>query len=123
MYLYEDISKEERERLLDNLAEKVVKYNLAVPGIIFFESTKYLNRIGSQFLVFSSPIVDTVLPSLEIEKYAAILEERSSVEYLLDKIEELENEKRKEKEMKKKNKKGLIKKIKDSLFGENGKEK
>ncbi len=123
MYLYEDISQEERERLLDQLAEKIVKYNLAVPGIIFFDSTKYLNRIGSQLLVFSSPIVDTILPSLEIEKYAAILEKRSSVEYLLDKIEELENEKRKEKEENKKDKRSLFKKIKGFLFGENGKEK
>lgn len=123
MYLYEDISKEERERLLDNLAKKIVKYNLAVPGIIFFESTKYLNRIGSQFLVFSSPIVDTILPKIEVEKYAALLEKRSSVEYLLDKIEELENEKRKEKAQKKKKKKGLFEKIKNSLFGKNGKEK
>src|SRR6056297_854114 len=120
MYLYDDISKEEREKLLDQLASKIVKWNMGVPGIMFFDSTKYLNRVGSQFLVFSSPIVDSIFPSWEIDKFAAILEKRSSVEYLLDKIEELENEKRKKE--KKKNKKSIFKKIKN-IFGKERKEK
>lgn len=126
MYLYDDISKEEREELLDKLASKIVKWNMGVPGIMFFDSTKYLNRVGSQFLVFSSPIVDSIFPSWEIDKFAAILEKRSSVEYLLDKIEELENEKRKKekkiKEERKKNKKSIFKKIKN-IFGKERKEK
>jgi len=126
MYLYDDISKEEREKLLDQLASKIVKWNMGVPGIMFFDSTKYLNRVGSQFLVFSSPIVDSIFPSWEIDKFAAILEKRSSVEYLLDKIEELENEKRKKekkiKEERKKNKKSIFKKIKN-IFGKERKEK
>jgi len=126
MYLYDDISKEEREKLLDQLASKIVKWNMGVPGIMFFDSTKYLNRVGSQFLVFSSPIVDSIFPSWEIDKFAAILEKRSSVEYLLDKIEELENEKRKKekkiKEERRKNKKSIFKKIKN-IFGKERKEK
>lgn len=116
MYFYEDIPKEERERMLDKLAKIVVKYNLSVPGIIFFDSTKYLNRIGSQFLVFSSPVLNSIIPSWEADKYAAIFEKRESVEYLLDRIEELEDKKRRRveelKDMQKdSDKKGFFKKI------------
>lgn len=90
--LYEDISQEERIRLLDKLAKEIVRWQLAIPAIIFLESSKYLNRIGSQFLIFLSPVVTAVFTTWELEKYALIFEERSNIDYLLDTIEVLDKE-------------------------------
>ncbi len=90
--LYEDISQEERVRLLDKLAKEIVRWQMAIPAIIFLESSKYLNRIGSQFLIFLSPVVTAVFTTWELEKYALIFEERSNIDYLLDTIETLDRE-------------------------------
>lgn len=90
--LYEDISQEERVRLLDKLAKEIVRWQLAIPAIIFLESSKYLNRIGSQFLIFLSPVVTAVFTTWELEKYAIIFEERSNIDYLLDTIESMDKE-------------------------------
>jgi hypothetical protein len=105
MYLYEDIPEAERHALLDKLAGEVVRFHMATPAIIFLESTKYMNRIGSQFLIFLSPVVTAIFTKWELEKYAVIIEERENIEYLLDKIEELDRQQQdKEKEWKAKRK-------------------
>ncbi len=92
MLLYEDIPQEERIRLLDKLANEIIRWHMGIPAIIFLESSKYLNRIGSQFLIFLSPVVTAVFTSWELEKYAVIIEERSNIDYLLDTIEAAEKE-------------------------------
>ena len=43
---------EEEDAVLDKLARKVVARRMAVPAILFLESTKPLNFIASQVLVF-----------------------------------------------------------------------
>ena len=120
MYLYEDIPKDERYALLDKLAREVVRFHMATPAVIFLESTKYMNRVGSQFLIFISPIVTAIFTKWELEKYAVIMEERDNIEYLLDKIEELDQEQQaKEKELKaqRKEEKRKRKKARKSIFG------
>jgi len=78
--------------------------------------------VGSQFLIFISPIVTAIFTKWELEKYAVIMEERSNIEYLLDKIEEGDQEQQaKEKELKaqrkeekrkrRQNRKSIFKKI------------
>ncbi len=114
-YLYEDISPEERVGMLDKVAGQVVKYHMATPAIVFIESTKYLNRVGSQFLIFLSPVVNAIFTAWELEKFAVVLEERENVEYLLDKIEELDAELR-EKEKKERLERKAQRKRKKSLF-------
>jgi len=122
MYLYDDIPAEERYLLLDKLAQEVVGFHMATPAVIFLESTKYMNRVGSQFLIFVSPIVTAIFTKWELEKYAVIMEERENIEYLLDKIEELDQEqqakekelkaqRKEEKRLKRKNRKSIFKKI------------
>lgn len=127
MYLYEDLSKEEIESSLDKLAAVIVKWNMAVPAIVFLESSKYLNRIGSQFLIFLSPIVSVVFSKWELEKYAVIFEKKENIEYLLDKIEELDAEaverEKAARILRRKEKKGFLRKIFGKRKGDaNGKQ-
>ncbi len=114
-FIYEDIPAEERNALLDKVAAQVVRFHMAVPAVVFLESTKYMNRLGSQFLIFASPVVSAVFTSWEIEKFAVIMEERDNVEYLLDRIEELDAEMI-EKEKAEKIARKALKRKKKSLF-------
>ncbi|MCJ7508428.1 MAG: hypothetical protein MUO85_06815 [candidate division Zixibacteria bacterium] len=93
----------EQEELLHKVAQKVVRWKMSVPAILFLESVKPLNYLGSQMMVFFEPFVQTVFTWKDYDQYRIIMEERENVEKLLQKIEELDAiEKEKEKEAKKK---------------------
>ncbi|HEX9917221.1 MAG TPA: hypothetical protein VGB16_05740 [candidate division Zixibacteria bacterium] len=93
----------EQEELLRKVAQKVVRWKMSVPAILFLESVKPLNYLGSQMMVFFEPFVQTVFTWKDYDQYRIIMEERENVEKLLQKIEELDAiEKEKEKEGKKK---------------------
>jgi hypothetical protein len=93
----------EQEELLHKVAEKVVRWKMSVPAILFLESVKPLNYIGSQMMVFFEPFVQTVFTWKDYDQFRIIMEERENTERLLQKIEELDAiEKEKEKEAKKK---------------------
>lgn len=74
--------------ILDKLAHKVVEWQMTAPAIIFLESVKPLNYIGSQAMVFFEPIVQAVFAFKDYNTLRTALERRESIEVLLQKIEE-----------------------------------
>jgi hypothetical protein len=95
-------SEEEDRKLIDAVAARVVRMGLAVPAIFFLESTKPLSYVGSQVLVFLEPFVKSVLTVASYDRFVALLEDRSNVEKLLRRIEDMDEEAReREKEEKK----------------------
>jgi hypothetical protein len=80
----------EENAVLDKLANKVVDKGMAVPAILFLESVKPLNYIGSQMMVFFEPIVQTVFNFKDYSTLRTTLEKRNSIEILLLKIEEFD---------------------------------
>jgi len=74
--------------ILDRLSAKVVEWDMAVPAMLFLETVKPLNYVGSQALVFFGPIAKTLFAVEDYEELVALMEERSSVEALLTRIEE-----------------------------------
>jgi hypothetical protein len=96
---------EEDRKLIDAAASRLVRMGLAVPAIFFLESTKPLSYVGSQALVFLEPFVKSVLTVASYDRFVALLEDRSNVEALLRRIEDLDEEAREqEKEEKKRTK-------------------
>ena len=85
------------QKLISNLAKKIVRHGLAVPAIFFLEMVKYLAFFGSQLLVFFGPIITVFIASHSYYKYAELLEDRKNVEFLLTEIEKMEEEKDNEK--------------------------
>jgi hypothetical protein len=85
---------EEDEKLLDAVAERVVRMGMAVPAIFFLESTKPLSYIGSQALVFLEPFVKSFLNLASYDRFVALLEDRRSIERLLRKIEDRDEQAR-----------------------------
>jgi len=81
----------QEDALLDKLARKVVEKGMSVPAILFLESIKPLNFIGSQVLVFFEPIVQTLFNFKDYDTFRTSLEKRESVEILLLKIEEYDS--------------------------------
>ena len=75
------------KKIISNLAKEIVNRGMSVPAIFFFESTKYISFIGSQFLVFLGPIATCFINNKKYYNYTELLEERENIEYLLNEIE------------------------------------
>ena len=83
-------------KIISQLAKKIVRHGLAVPAIFFIEMVKYLSFFGSQMMVFFGPIITVFIPSHSYYKYAELFEDRKNVEYLLIEIERMESKKNNE---------------------------
>ncbi len=79
---------EEQEAVLDKLARKTVEKGMTVPAIMFLESVKPLNYIGSQTMIFFEPIVQSVFNFRDYDVLRAAMERRESVEIVILLIEE-----------------------------------
>lgn len=91
----------EEQDLMDRVARRVVKWGMTVPAIIFLESVKPLNYIGSQVMVFFEPFVTAILDLKDYSTLQRMMEKRQNVENLLLTIEKFDAEAfQKEKEIK-----------------------
>ncbi len=81
---------EDEDLVLAKLAGKVVDRGFTVPAILFLESVKPLNYIGSQALVFFEPIVQSLFNFKEYDTFRTALEKRESIEVLIQKIEAMD---------------------------------
>jgi hypothetical protein len=80
------LSVEER-RVLDRLVQQVVRLRLELVAILFLESVRPLNFVGSQALHFFAPLVQIMGRFQDYEILAAALENRRSIDYLLEALE------------------------------------
>ena len=79
-------------RLLDRLAEKVVKLQMTTPAIFMLETAKPLNNIGSQMLVFFGPVLSAFFNSKDIYRLSDLLEHREVIEEIIVRIEKQDEE-------------------------------
>lgn len=77
--------------MLDKMADRVIRYRMAMPAILFLESVKPLNYVGSQAMVFLAPIVHSIFTVREYDEVQQALEHRETIAYFVDVLEEKEN--------------------------------
>jgi len=83
-----DLTAEEEDRLIGNIAKTIVDYGLEAPAIIFLEATRPLAFIASQLaIVFLSPF--QWLLQFEAPKYSGLFMKRENVGRLIERIEGL----------------------------------
>lgn len=91
----DEIPEDEQEALLTKVATEIVKRRLTVPAILFLETCKPLNFIGSQMLIAFNPFVTSIFNTAEYQKFALIIEKDANVELLTQLIEKLDGEEKK----------------------------
>jgi len=83
-----DLTQEEEQKLIDNIARLVVNKGLEAPAIMFLEATRPFSFIASQMAVFAlGPL--WWLFELEGPKYTALFMEKENVARIIERIEEL----------------------------------
>lgn len=74
-------------RLLDRMAHEIVRRRMTTPAILFLESVKPMNVVGSQVMHVLDPIIRLFLTIPEYDRFARMLEQRDTIELLLERIE------------------------------------
>jgi hypothetical protein len=83
----EDIPESEQHALLEKVATWIVRRGLTTPAILFLETGKPLNFLGSQLLIGFSPFIQAIFKGNEYQKFALVLEKDANVELLIELIE------------------------------------
>ena len=78
--------------IVDKVCLEVVKRHMTTPALLFLESFRPLNYIGSQVMHFFQPFVSIILTTQTYQHFAQFLENRNSVDYLCQRIEYFEAE-------------------------------
>lgn len=96
----EELQTEERSRLIDNLARRIVRRRLETPAIMFLEMHKPVAFLASQCVLMASPLLAPLLGRWEIEKYSRLLNSPENVELLIHRIEDLSEAREREEKTK-----------------------
>lgn len=84
----EGLTEEEKDRIIEQIAENVVSRGLTAPAIVFLESIKPFAKVGSYtFLLFMSPIMG--FAGINGYLYTGFFKDRENIERLIKRIEEL----------------------------------
>lgn len=84
------LEEREKETLLNNLAEYIVKMRLSDIAIFLLESSKPISFFSSQFLIFLRPFISVYFNPSTYDKFVEILSHRENIEKLIKLIEEKE---------------------------------
>ena len=81
---------EDDKRFLEKIAKKIHQHGMITPAVFFLEMTKPLALLGSHFLVFFGPIINSLIQSENYYRSVQVFEEPKNVEILLKLIERLD---------------------------------
>ena len=81
---------EDDKRFLEKIAKKIHQHGMVTPAVFFLEMTKPLALLGSHFLVFFGPIINSLIQSENYYRSVQVFEEPKNVEILLKLIERVD---------------------------------
>lgn len=81
-----------QKEAIDRVLTEVLRRGMAVPAMMALETCRPLNYVGSQLLVFLSPVIKVTLGIQAQDEFARFLEKRGSIEYLLTRLEQLSHD-------------------------------
>lgn len=88
-YLF-DITPQKRDEMIEFLVQKIVKAGMGTPAIMFLSGYKPLGRLGGNALHVFSPFIGVFIPN--IDAYGYLLQDPVNLEILIDRLEEIEEE-------------------------------
>ncbi len=98
------LSPEEREKLIDELAQRIVNRGMETPAIMFLEMHKPVAFLASQTMLVASPVLAPVFGFEGVERYSRLFSTQENVERLIQRIEDLALQKDVEKRKRKRGK-------------------
>lgn len=90
----DELTDEQRDAILERIAQGIVQRGMSAPAVLFLEMNKPLTFVASQSLLVLTPFLAPFVGLENVYRYSRILEKRDNVERLIERIEQLEYEKR-----------------------------
>lgn len=87
-----DLTEEEEQKLINNIAKLVVDKGLEAPAIMFLEVTRPLSFIASQLAIVALGPLQWLF-GLEGPKYTGLFMKKENASRIIDRIEELSKSK------------------------------
>ena len=86
----EDLTSEQRDTLIERLAERIVRHRLQMPAILVLEMHKPFAFLAGQSLLLGSGFLAPLFGPQNIRQYSKLFENRDNIERLMERIEELD---------------------------------
>jgi len=83
-----ELTAEEEERLIDNIAKTVVDYGLEAPAVMFLEAARPLSFIASQLAIVALWPLQSLF-QLQAPKYTGLFMKKENVGKIIERIEGL----------------------------------
>jgi len=85
----EPLDPEERDRILQKVADGIVRRGMETPAILFLEMNKPLSFFAGQGLIVMSPFVAPFVGFENLQIATKVLDDRDNIERLIRRIEDL----------------------------------
>lgn len=79
-----------QRQISDKVCREIARRGMATPAYMLLEMSRPLNVIGAAGMHFFTPILATVADTASYEAFAAMLEHRGSVDYLIQRLDAAE---------------------------------
>lgn len=81
-----------QREVLERFAAEVARRGMCAPAIFLFESIQPLSFLAGQALAFLHPMVSVLLDVPDYEVFRAAIEDRENVRWLIERLEELQDD-------------------------------
>jgi len=88
-----DLSPENRDNIIDALAQAIVKKGLVTPAIMFLEMHKPVAFLAGQGMLVASPLLAPLFGLDGVENYSKLFSSAENIELLIRRIEDLADQK------------------------------
>lgn len=78
---------------IDLVCREVIRRQMTLPAQMVLESSAPLHYLSGQLLRFAEPMLGTILDATALRDFASFLERRGAVEYICQRLEELQEKK------------------------------
>lgn len=78
---------ERQQQICDLLLHEITRRGMAVPALLWLETSRPLNYIGAQLLHFCEPVLSAVCDAQSCREFAEFLEHPGAIEYLCRRLE------------------------------------
>lgn len=79
-----------QKELVERVCDEIVRRRMVTPALVTLETGRPLNFVVSQIVHFFEPIAASLFDSSDIRQFANFLEQRGSVDFLVQQLEERE---------------------------------
>lgn len=83
---------DEQRAIIDRVCRAIVRRRLTTPAILYLEMSRPLGFLTAQAIHFFSPIIGALTDAQGHRHFAAFLEQRGAVDYLLERLEEIDRD-------------------------------